>query len=282
MKGFRASVKRICDKCKVVRRRGVVRRDLCGNSKHKQGRGERFFMARIAGVDLPRTKRSRLDSPAFTASAASGRTMSWGQAGVSPDIRVKDLSRATCGRSGRVLEEVGGVGGRSPQGEISLNIKRLMEIGCYRGLRHRRNLPRARAADAGRTPRTPRRVRCKCADRQEEDGASESIWPRAKRERRREGRAAAKKKVEPRKTFKKRGEKRVVHHSLVHIHASFNNTQHHDHRHRGQRDCVVERGWDRVQKLPQGHAVCGHPGRHQRRQRGQDLRSCAARLRSSG
>ena len=51
----RASVKRICDKCKIVRRRGVVR-VICPNQKHKQ-QAEEKSMARIAGVDLPRTKR---------------------------------------------------------------------------------------------------------------------------------------------------------------------------------------------------------------------------------
>jgi len=59
---------------------------------------------------------------------------------VSPDIRVKDLSEDDVRKISRVLEEVGGVEGDLRK-EISLNIKRLMEIGCYRGLRHRRGLP---------------------------------------------------------------------------------------------------------------------------------------------
>jgi small subunit ribosomal protein S13 len=74
-------------------------------------------------------------------------------AGVSPDIRVKDLSEEDVRKISRVLEEQGGVEGDLRK-EISMNIKRLMEIGCYRGLRHRRNLP-AR----GQRTRTQRRAR---------------------------------------------------------------------------------------------------------------------------
>ena len=97
-------------------------------------------MARIAGVDLPRTKRVEIG---LTYIYGIGRVRSSGilkDAGVSPDIRVKDLSEEDVRKISRVLEEVGGVEGDLRK-EISMNIKRLMEIGCYRGLRHRRNLP---------------------------------------------------------------------------------------------------------------------------------------------
>src|SRR6187397_2687326 len=92
----RASVKKICDKCKVVRRRGVV--------------------------------------------------------------RVKDLSEEDVRNISRVLEDVGGVEGDLRK-EISMNIKRLMEIGCYRGLRHRRNLPvrGQRTRTNARTRKGPRK-----------------------------------------------------------------------------------------------------------------------------
>jgi hypothetical protein len=76
-------------------------------------------------------------------------------------------------------------------------------------------------------------------------------------------------KKAPRKTFKKRGEKRVVHHGYVHIHASFNNT----HITITDTDRVVERRRDRLQGLAQGDAVCGHPGGHECRQRRQDTRA---------
>src|ERR671920_44063 len=97
-------------------------------------------MARIAGVDLPRTKRIEVG---LTYIYGIGRKRSndvLASAGVSPDIRIKDLSEDDVRKISRVLEEQGGVEGDLRK-EISMNIKRLMEIGCYRGLRHRRNLP---------------------------------------------------------------------------------------------------------------------------------------------
>ena len=97
-------------------------------------------MARIAGVDLPRTKRVEIG---LTYIFGIGRKRSndiLSESGVSPDIRVKDLSEDDVRKISRVIEEQGGVEGDLRK-EISLNIKRLMEIGCYRGLRHRRGLP---------------------------------------------------------------------------------------------------------------------------------------------
>ncbi len=78
--------------------------------------------------------------------------------GVSPDLRVKDLTEEDVRTISRVIEEVGGVEGDLRK-EISLNIKRLMEIGCYRGLRHRRNLPvrGQRTRTNARTRKGPRR-----------------------------------------------------------------------------------------------------------------------------
>src|SRR5207237_1504757 len=61
-------------------------------------------------------------------------------AGVSPDVRVKDLSEDDVRKISRVIEEQGGVEGDLRK-EISMNIKRLMEIGCFRGMRQRRGLP---------------------------------------------------------------------------------------------------------------------------------------------
>src|SRR5436305_14769894 len=97
-------------------------------------------MARIAGVDLPRTKRVEIG---LTYIYGIGRKRSndvLSAAGVSPEIRVKDLSEDDVRKISRVLEEKGGVEGDLRK-EISMNIKRMMEIGCYRGLRHRRKLP---------------------------------------------------------------------------------------------------------------------------------------------
>jgi small subunit ribosomal protein S13 len=97
-------------------------------------------MARIAGVDLPRTKRVEIG---LTYIFGIGRKRSGDilkASGVSPDVRVKDLTEEDVRAISKVIEEVGGVEGDLRK-EISLNIKRLMEIGCYRGLRHRRSLP---------------------------------------------------------------------------------------------------------------------------------------------
>ena len=97
-------------------------------------------MARIAGVDLPRTKRVEIG---LTYIFGIGRVRSNGilkDAGVSPDVRVKDLTEDDVRKITRVLEEQGGVEGDLRK-EISMNIKRLVEIGSYRGSRHRRNLP---------------------------------------------------------------------------------------------------------------------------------------------
>jgi small subunit ribosomal protein S13 len=115
-------------------------------------------MARIAGVDLPRTKRIEIG---LTYIYGLGRKRSndvLAQAGVSPDLRVKDLTEDDVRKISRVLEEVGGIEGDLRK-EISINIKRLMEIGCYRGLRHRRNLPMhgQRTRTNARTRKGPRK-----------------------------------------------------------------------------------------------------------------------------
>src|ERR1051325_4352746 len=97
-------------------------------------------MPRIAGVDLPRTKRVEIG---LTYIFGIGRMRSNGilkEADVSPDIRVKDLSEDDGRKISRVIEEQGGVEGDLRK-EVSMNIKRLMEIGCFRGMRHRRALP---------------------------------------------------------------------------------------------------------------------------------------------
>ncbi len=115
-------------------------------------------MARIAGVDLPRTKRVEIG---LTYIYGIGRKRSndiLSTAGVSGDVRVKDLSEEDVRPISKVIEDVGGVEGDLRK-EISMNIKRLMEIGCYRGLRHRRNLPvhGQRTRTNARTRKGPRK-----------------------------------------------------------------------------------------------------------------------------
>ena len=115
-------------------------------------------MARIAGVDLPRTKRVEIG---LTYIYGIGRKRSndiLSAAGVSADIRVKDLSEDDVRKISRVIEEQGRVEGDLRK-EISLNIKRLVEIGSYRGSRHRRNLPARgqRTRTNARTRKGPKR-----------------------------------------------------------------------------------------------------------------------------
>lgn len=97
-------------------------------------------MARIAGVDLPRTKRIEVGLTYIYGIGPKRATNVLEASGVSADIRVKDLTEDDVRKISRIIEEQGGVEGDLRK-EISMNIKRLMEIGCYRGLRHRRNLP---------------------------------------------------------------------------------------------------------------------------------------------
>jgi small subunit ribosomal protein S13 len=115
-------------------------------------------MARIAGVDLPRTKRVEIG---LTYIYGIGRKRSndiLTASGVNGDIRVKDLSEEDVRRISRVIEEQGGVEGDLRK-EISMNIKRLVEIGSYRGARHRRNLPvrGQRTRTNSRTRKGPRK-----------------------------------------------------------------------------------------------------------------------------
>ena len=97
-------------------------------------------MARIAGVDLPRDKRVEV---ALTYIYGIGRTTSrdiLSKTEVDPDTRVKDLAEAEVSRLREVIGRDYRVEGDLRR-EVTMNIKRLQEIGCYRGIRHRRNLP---------------------------------------------------------------------------------------------------------------------------------------------
>ena len=97
-------------------------------------------MARIAGIDLPRTKRVEIG---LTSIYGIGRTRSMSilmRAGVSPDKKVKDLTDDEVTHIRQIIEEEGAVEGDLRK-EVAMNIKRLIEIGSYRGYRHRRNLP---------------------------------------------------------------------------------------------------------------------------------------------
>ena len=97
-------------------------------------------MARISGVDLPREKRVEIG---LTYIYGIGRTTSnkiLAEAGVNPDTRVRDLTDDEVKKISEIINESTMVEGDLRR-EIALNIKRLQEIGCYRGIRHRKGLP---------------------------------------------------------------------------------------------------------------------------------------------
>ena len=97
-------------------------------------------MARIAGVDLPRDKRIEIGLTYIFGIGRKSAVDILEKAGVNPDTRVKDLSEEEAGAIRRIIDQDYVVEGDLRR-EVSLNIKRLMEIGCYRGIRHRRGLP---------------------------------------------------------------------------------------------------------------------------------------------
>ena len=97
-------------------------------------------MARISGVDLPREKRVEI---ALTYIYGIGRVSAnriLAAANVNPDTRVRDLTDEEVGRIRDIIDETQQVEGDLRR-EVALNIKRLQEIGCYRGIRHRKGLP---------------------------------------------------------------------------------------------------------------------------------------------
>ena len=117
-------------------------------------------MARIAGVDIPREKRVEIG---LTYVYGIGRTSSnkiLAEAGINPDTRVKDLTDDQVGAIRKVLEDDEYKLEGDLRREVALNIKRLTEIGCYRGLRHRRGLPvrGQRTKTNARTRKGPRKL----------------------------------------------------------------------------------------------------------------------------
>ena len=97
-------------------------------------------MARIAGVDLPRDKRVEIGLTYIYGIGRTSATLILTEAGVNPDIRCRDLTDDDVKKISAVIDETQTVEGDLRR-EIALNIKRLQEIGCYRGIRHRKGLP---------------------------------------------------------------------------------------------------------------------------------------------
>jgi len=97
-------------------------------------------MARIAGVDLPRDKRVEIGLTYIFGIGRTTATRIVKDTGVNPDTRVRDLSEQEVGKLREYIDHHVKVEGDLRR-EVGLNIKRLMEIGCYRGIRHRKGLP---------------------------------------------------------------------------------------------------------------------------------------------
>ena len=116
-------------------------------------------MARIAGVDLPNNKRVEIGLTYIYGIGLTTAKKIISETGINPDTRVKDLSESDVAKLREYIEHNLHVEG-DLRSEVSLNIKRLIEIGCYRGVRHRKGLP-VRGQSSKRNARTrkgPRRT----------------------------------------------------------------------------------------------------------------------------
>ncbi|HXG94089.1 MAG TPA: 30S ribosomal protein S13 [Blastocatellia bacterium] len=116
-------------------------------------------MARIAGVDLPANKRAEIGLTYIYGIGRSRANQILAEAGISVDKRIRELSEDEINRIRTVIDQQGMVEGDLRK-EVQMNIKRLMDIGCYRGLRHRRGLPvrGQRTHTNARTRKGPRRA----------------------------------------------------------------------------------------------------------------------------
>jgi small subunit ribosomal protein S13 len=116
-------------------------------------------MARVVGVDLPVNKRIEIGLTYIYGIGRSRATSILQEADVSADVRVRDLDEAQLNRIRQTIETQGEVEGDLRK-RVQMDIKRLMDIGCYRGLRHRRGLPvrGQRTHTNARTRKGPRRA----------------------------------------------------------------------------------------------------------------------------
>ena len=116
-------------------------------------------MARIAGVNLPNQKRLEIGLTYIYGIGRSRANQILGEAGINIDKRIRELSEEEVNRIRTIIDQQGMVEGDLRK-EVQMNIKRLMDIGCYRGLRHRRGLPvrGQRTHTNARTRKGPRRM----------------------------------------------------------------------------------------------------------------------------
>ncbi|HEX8089582.1 MAG: 30S ribosomal protein S13 [Blastocatellia bacterium] len=116
-------------------------------------------MARISGVDLPANKRAEIGLTYIYGIGRSRANKILGEAGVSVDRRIRELTEDEVNRIRTIIDQQGMVEGDLRK-QVQMDIKRLMDIGCYRGLRHRRGLPvrGQRTHTNARTRKGPRRM----------------------------------------------------------------------------------------------------------------------------
>ena len=116
-------------------------------------------MARIAGIDLPRNKRIEVALTYIFGIGTSSSREILQKAGVSADVRSDDLNESDVAKIRKIIEHEYKVEGDLRR-DVSTNIKRLMDLGCYRGLRHRRGLPvrGQKTKTNARTRKGPRRT----------------------------------------------------------------------------------------------------------------------------
>ncbi|MCX6827128.1 MAG: 30S ribosomal protein S13 [candidate division Zixibacteria bacterium] len=116
-------------------------------------------MARIAGVDLPKDKRIEIGLTYIYGIGQPSAHNIIAKTGINPDTRVNKLTEEEVAKLRRIIESDYKVEG-TLRGEVSMNIKRLVDIGCYRGLRHRRGLPvrGQRTKTNARTRKGPRKT----------------------------------------------------------------------------------------------------------------------------
>ncbi|HBB61950.1 MAG TPA: 30S ribosomal protein S13 [Lachnospiraceae bacterium] len=116
-------------------------------------------MARIAGVDLPRDKRVEIGLTYIYGIGRASSNRILAQAGVNPDTRVRDLTDEEVKKIAGVIDETQTVEGDLRR-QVAMDIKRLQEIGCYRGIRHRKGLPvrGQKTKTNARTRKGPRRT----------------------------------------------------------------------------------------------------------------------------
>ncbi|MFC1905833.1 30S ribosomal protein S13 [Chloroflexota bacterium] len=127
-------------------------------------------MARIAGIDLPKEKHVEIALRYIYGLGPTTSRRILAASGVNPDTKVKDLTEGEVSRIREVIDKDYKVEGELRK-EVSLNIKRLVEIGCYRGLRHRRSLP-VRGQRTRTNARTKRGMRKTVAGRGQKRGMS--------------------------------------------------------------------------------------------------------------